>query len=157
SAATLLWWFSEPGLVNALSLRVMFLCSVSTVLFNANPLARADGYYILSDLIGVPNLWQESRDLWSRAAWSWLTGLEMPVDSRIRPLAPWLMLYAAASMLYRWLLIGGILWFCFKVLEPHGLSAAWWLLAPMVFIGLVTPPVRGAVEIFSQARLRRRV
>jgi hypothetical protein len=34
------------------------LSGVSTVLFNANPLMRFDGYYILSDLLEVPNLMQ---------------------------------------------------------------------------------------------------
>ena len=71
--ATWLWWFSEPGLLNTLCLRVMFLCSVSTLVFNANPLLRYDGYYILSDLLNVPNLWQESRNLWRRLTWNWLT------------------------------------------------------------------------------------
>ena len=80
SIATLLWWFSEPGLLHSLCLRVMFLCSFTTLLFNANPLVRCDGYYILSDLVDVPNLWQESRGQWRRAAWSWLTGLELPDD-----------------------------------------------------------------------------
>src|SRR5262245_11768003 len=61
SLATWLWWFSEPGLLNAICLRIMFLCSVSTIVFNANPLLRYDGYYILSDLLDVPNLWHESR------------------------------------------------------------------------------------------------
>ena len=32
----------------------MFVCSVSTLLFNANPLLRYDGYYILSDMVGDP-------------------------------------------------------------------------------------------------------
>ena len=38
SVATFLWWFSTPGvLINQLSLSVMFICSVSTLLFNGNP------------------------------------------------------------------------------------------------------------------------
>ena len=40
----------------------MFIGSVSTVLFNANPLLRFDGYYILSDLIEMPNLNQRSKN-----------------------------------------------------------------------------------------------
>ena len=35
---------------------VMLIAGVSTVLFNANPLLRFDGYYILSDLLEIPNL-----------------------------------------------------------------------------------------------------
>ena len=38
----------------------MAVSFVSTVLFNANPLMRYDGYYILSDLLGVTNLSSKS-------------------------------------------------------------------------------------------------
>ena len=55
STATFLWWFSEPGLVNQLSLSVMFICSVSTLMFNGNPLLRFDGYYILMDITEMDN------------------------------------------------------------------------------------------------------
>ena len=47
SIATFLWWFSTPGLLNHICLSVMFICSVSTLMFNGNPLLRFDGYYIL--------------------------------------------------------------------------------------------------------------
>jgi putative peptide zinc metalloprotease protein len=49
SICTFLWWFSEPGLFHNLCLDVMFISSVSTIIFNANPLLRYDGYYILAD------------------------------------------------------------------------------------------------------------
>ncbi|MFN5916000.1 MAG: hemolysin D, partial [Planctomycetota bacterium] len=45
SIATFLWWYSEPGMFHFLCLSVMFICSVSTVVFNGNPLLRFDGYY----------------------------------------------------------------------------------------------------------------
>lgn len=40
---------------------VMFISSVATLVFNANPLLRFDGYYILSDLLEIPNLAERSR------------------------------------------------------------------------------------------------
>ena len=46
----------------------MFVCSVSTMMFNGNPLLRYDGYYILSDLLEIPNLRQKAeRDSQSQA------------------------------------------------------------------------------------------
>ena len=51
STATFLWWNSHEGLFNQMCLNVMFVSSVSTLLFNANPLMRFDGYYILSDML----------------------------------------------------------------------------------------------------------
>ena len=60
SICTFIWWFTEPGLFNYLCLNVMFICSVSTVMFNANPLLRYDGYYILADILEIPNLRQKA-------------------------------------------------------------------------------------------------
>ena len=36
---------------------------VTTVLFNANPLLRYDGYYVLSDVIDLPNLYQRAQQM----------------------------------------------------------------------------------------------
>ena len=56
AVAALVWIHSAPGLVNQLALNVLILSTITTILFNANPLMRFDGYYILSDLIEIPNL-----------------------------------------------------------------------------------------------------
>lgn len=50
------WLLIEPGLVSALLFNVMLIGGVSTLFFNGNPLLRFDGYYILADLIEIPNL-----------------------------------------------------------------------------------------------------
>ena len=57
AAATFVWWNtpSQP-FINNLSLSLMVVCSVSTVVFNANPLMRYDGYYVLADWLEIPNL-----------------------------------------------------------------------------------------------------
>ena len=61
--AALVWLNTVEGsLANQLAYNAMFIASVSTILFNANPLMRFDGYYILSDLIEVPNLMQRSNN-----------------------------------------------------------------------------------------------
>ncbi len=56
ACATFVWANTGPGILHSLAYNMMFIASVSTVLFNINPLLRFDGYYILSDLIDVPNL-----------------------------------------------------------------------------------------------------
>lgn len=61
AAGAALVWASQvasgsEGLARQLAYNVMLTASVSTLLFNANPLMRFDGYYILSDLVEVPNL-----------------------------------------------------------------------------------------------------
>jgi len=58
--ATVVWWGTGPGIVNSISYRVMLLAGVSSVLINGNPLMKWDGYYILSDALGMPNLRENS-------------------------------------------------------------------------------------------------
>ena len=61
SFAAFVWWFTEQGTtINDLCLNMMFLNVVSTVLVNGNPLLRFDGYYILMDMLEIPNLRQKS-------------------------------------------------------------------------------------------------
>ena len=38
------------------------IAGFTTVIFNANPLLRYDGYYMLSDWLEIPNLQQKSRE-----------------------------------------------------------------------------------------------
>ena len=46
--------------MRAVAFNVMLIAGVSTLLFNGNPLLRFDGYYILADLIEIPNLAQRA-------------------------------------------------------------------------------------------------
>ncbi len=75
--ATFLWWFSEPGMLNALCLNIMVVCSVTTVLFNGNPLLKYDGYYMLADLVEVPNLRQQAGALIKQASGQFFLGTEL--------------------------------------------------------------------------------
>jgi putative peptide zinc metalloprotease protein len=60
ACAVFVWANTGPGVINSLAYNMMFIASVSTVLFNINPLLRFDGYYILSDLLDIPNLHTQS-------------------------------------------------------------------------------------------------
>jgi putative peptide zinc metalloprotease protein len=54
--STYIWYFSRPGMVNSLTFYLTVVSFVSTVLFNGNPLMKFDGYFILMDYLGIPNL-----------------------------------------------------------------------------------------------------
>ena len=58
--ALILWANLGGGILKALAYNVFIICSISTVLFNVNPLMRFDGYYMLTDLLDMPNLQQRS-------------------------------------------------------------------------------------------------
>ena len=78
------WWFSGSGLVNSLCLDLMFVCSVNTVMLNGNPLLRYDGYYILADLIEVPNLQQQASSVLRRWLARVAAGADL-VEDRLLP------------------------------------------------------------------------
>jgi len=123
SICTFGWWFTEPGLLNHLCLNTMFISSVSTIIFNANPLLRYDGYYILADLVEIPNLRQKATTILSRKAGEWFLGLEPPED----PFLPqrnqmFFVFYSVAAAVYPWVVVFSILWFLYKVWEPYGLQ-----------------------------------
>jgi len=123
SLCTFLWWFTEPGLLNTISLNIMFVCSVSTLLFNGNPLLRYDGYYVLADLVEVPNLRQRASLLLGGLLGWWCLGIPRAAE-RLLPARGrgWLLVYAVASTIYPILTVLGILWFLHRVLRPYGLG-----------------------------------
>jgi putative peptide zinc metalloprotease protein len=140
--ATFVWWFTQPGLVNHLCLNVMFVCSVSTLVFNGNPLLRYDGYYILADLAEIPNLRQKSSAVLQRWLAGVLLGVRMPRDPFLPARHTWLFAaYAVASAVYGWLVSLSIFWFLYQVLEPYGLKVLGQMLALSMIVGLVVMPV----------------
>jgi putative peptide zinc metalloprotease protein len=152
--ATFVWWFSQPGLVNHLCLNVMFVSSVSTLLFNGNPLMRYDGYYILSDLLEIPNLRQKSSAVIQRTLGRWLLGMMPRRDPFLPTRHQWAFgLYAVASSVYGWLVSLSIFWFLYRVLEPHGLKIVGQMLGLAMIVSLVlVPVVRLASYLFQPAR-----
>lgn len=54
----IIYWATHIGTVGGmLAHNTALIAGVSSLLFNANPLMRFDGYYILSDLTAIPNLY----------------------------------------------------------------------------------------------------
>jgi len=101
SLAFALWLEIQPGILRAVLFNVMLIAGVSTVLFNANPLLRFDGYYIASDLLEIPNLRQRAQQYFSSLLESRLFGTSAPTsDAGLRE-RTWLVFFAVASFLYR--------------------------------------------------------
>jgi len=141
AVCTFLWWFSEPGLLNTLCLNQMFVSSVTTVLFNGNPLLRYDGYYILSDLVNEPNLQQESRNVVQERFVRDVLGVQgLIVKLRSKRRAAWLAAYAVAATACRVVFVGLILWFYLKMLEPYELKVLAQALGLVVLTGMVVVP-----------------
>ena len=149
SIATFIWWFTAPGLLHYLCLNVMFISSVSTIMFNANPLLRYDGYYILSDVVEIPNLRQKATSILTRKMGQWFLGLEPPED----PFLPernqaFFALYTVAAVVYRWFILASILFFLYKVFEPYGLAIIGRGIAAMSIYGLLFQPIVKLCKFF---------
>jgi putative peptide zinc metalloprotease protein len=110
AVGALVWAYTGPGLVNSLAFNVMIIGSVSSLLFNGNPLLRFDAYYVLSDLVDIPNLYQRAGQQWKYMADRYLLGtrkLEPP--TRDPGERAWLVGYGAASFVYRVVIFATIL------------------------------------------------
>lgn len=150
SIATYFWWNSHPGIFNQLCLDVMFVSSVSTILFNANPLLRYDGYYILSDVLEIPNLRQKANTILGRLASRWCLGIKQPED----PFLPQrnlglFALYAVASSVYGWIVTASIFLFMWSVFKPFRLEVLGQMLAIGALWGLVVRPLQGMIKFLK--------
>jgi putative peptide zinc metalloprotease protein len=120
SFATVLWLFSADPVLSQWCMIVMVVCSINTLLVNGNPLMRYDGYFILSDLVGVPNLATRAsfamRSLVRRCLWNERTPSRLNDDAHQ---LPWLALYALLSLCYRVSVFVALGWLAFRFMASH--------------------------------------
>ncbi|KAA1259439.1 Peptidase family M50 [Rubripirellula obstinata] len=103
--ATFVWALADDGPARLHAMNVMIVCSVSTLLFNANPLMRYDGYYVLSDLVGSVNLRSESRNAFANAIQRIVSRKPGAVSSMLNRRTVGLVIYYLASSVYRYLIL----------------------------------------------------
>lgn len=124
AVAVYVWWNTQPGLLHHLALNIFFVTTITTVIFNANPLMRFDGYYMMSDLLEIPNL-RAKADRLLRETFAWYC---LGIESRPDPFMPetgkfWFVTYAIAAAIYRWFILFGITLFLYTVLKPYELQS----------------------------------
>ncbi len=112
AVAAIIWVHTGPGPVNAIAYNVLLIASLTTLLFNGNPLLRYDGYYILVDLLETPNLYQRSKDYLYYLTKRYAYGVRRPRNPAHTPGERlWLPIYGVASFIYRVIICVGILLF----------------------------------------------
>ena len=129
--AVLLWSVLEAGVLRDLCLAIVLAGAVSTILFNANPLLRFDGYYLLQDAIDVPNLAARSSGWWIGLARWRLLGLDRRTPDASARERCWLAGYGAASLGYRYLVMVAIAWWLLETLPLVGVPLALYALWPL--------------------------
>lgn len=134
--ATLVWLKADKGSdTHQLAYNVMFTASVATVLFNANPLMRFDGYYILSDLLEVPNLAQRANRMLQHLCQRYIYRLKNLTSPSAAPgESAILIVYGVLAMIYRFFLFFTITLYVLGVAFAVGLVLAVWTAAAWFII-----------------------
>ncbi len=152
--ATILWFFAAPGVFKALLANVMILCTVSTVLFNGNPLLRYDGYFLLTDTLSEINLAQRASRRMQMFFENILLGRR---DDDITEETWFVTAYGLCSAAYRTLLTFTILVMLFKLFDHWNLRIAGILLMVAAAYSMVATPMVAAMtgllaELFDRDR-----
>ena len=136
SIALLLWLEMQPGVLRAALFNVVLIAGVSTVLFNANPLLRFDGYYILADLLEMPNLRQRAQQYAAGLAQRHLFGMPAaPLEAGAGEKAL-LLAFLGASFAYRMLITLAIALFIANEYFTVGVALAIWAVAGATLVPL---------------------
>jgi len=152
AAAIILWVNAEPGLTRAIAYNVALIGGVSTLFFNGNPLLRFDGYYVLADVVGIPNLATRANKFTFYLLRRLAFGVrdETPIATGPGE-AKWLISFAIASFLYRSAITVTIALFIASKLFFVGIVLA----LVTVFNALVWPLLKGTRYLFTSPQLAR--
>jgi putative peptide zinc metalloprotease protein len=152
AAAIILWVYVEPGVVRAIAFNVALIGGVSTLFFNGNPLLRFDGYYVLADVIGIPNLATRANKYTFYLLRRLAFGVRDETPLATGPGEPgWLLFFAIASFLYRSTITFTIALFIAGKLFFVGIALA----IMTVFNALVWPLIKGAKYLVTSPQLAR--
>lgn len=151
AVAMIVWVSVEAGMVRAAAYQVMLVAGVSTLLFNGNPLLRYDGYYVLADLLEIPNLAGRANAYAGALFRRWVLGLP-PAGQGVVPPAErcWLLGYALASFAYRQLVLVAIVLLVAVWSRPLALVVGAWYVASQ----LLYPAVRALQRLLDDPELQ---
>ena len=151
AGATYVWLLTESGVIRAAAFSTIFIAGLSTVLVNANPFLRFDGYYMLADWLETPNLAPRARGYIGYLCQRYVLGRrgadvpEATAGERV-----WFLAYAVASCVCR---IAAVI--AVTVALAH---VSVWLAAAFVAVataGMVAiPAVRGVAFLVASPLLR---
>ncbi len=151
-----LWAFSEPGLGHSLLFNLIILCSVNTLLFNANPLLKFDGYYILSDWLEIPNLQTQAQAALWWPLQNWLVP-HSTTQPRLDGNRWGLALFGVLAFCYRLFVMGVIAWTIYQFLAPAHLTPLADMVVLLMLLSLLAPAVVWSSRITLHPLLRTMV
>lgn len=145
------WWMTSGGWFHDWCWHVTALTCLSTALVNLNPLVRYDGYFVLSDLMGVPNLRQQADREWDQCLKRLVQGshIDQQAGTSARRFPFALPFYAWASGMYRLVTLGSITAGLYYLLQPWGLQNGAWLFAATAIGAIAINTGRRLVRVFG--------
>jgi putative peptide zinc metalloprotease protein len=151
--ALFFWTSAEPGPMSSLAYNVIFIAGVSSILFNGNALLRYDAYYILSDLLEIPNLGPRGLRYAGYLFQRYLFGVREVEPPESTPgERVWFVLYTVASWAYRIFIYVAIVLFIASQFFFIGVLFAIWA----AFSMMVLPAAKGIKFLSSSPRLSRK-
>ncbi|MCC6881849.1 MAG: hypothetical protein WBE58_24750 [Verrucomicrobiales bacterium] len=150
AAIAAIWWARvEPGTLTSSALhQTVVVSGMTTLMFNANPLMRFDGYYIFSDLFGLTNLTTRSQQMTSWLTRRWLLGFRKTASPLWAGDRGWLIaIYGFASALWRFLVMIGLLVGAAQLFHGAGL-----VLALVAGSAILVRGIGGFVRLLTKAR-----
>ena len=149
----LVWQVVEPGLVRDMALNVALVGGVSTLLFNGNPLLKFDGYYVMEDLVEIPNLASRSGRFYLYLIQKHVLGL---ADARSPSTAhgerAWFAVYGLAAPVYRLFVLAGIALYLAGEFLVIGVVLACWA----VLMQVLRPLYLSLRFLFTSERMEAR-
>lgn len=128
------WLMLEPGAARGIAFNIAALASVTTLFFNANPLLRFDGYYILVDLIEIPNLGTRANRYWQYLAERLVFGVrQTEAPPATKGERRWFLGYAPIAYVYRLFISFSIAIFVASQFFVIGVIVACWALIQGIF------------------------
>lgn len=149
--ATLLWAHTTDGTsLHLLARNCIIITSVTTLLFNINPLLRFDGYFVFSDLLGMPNLYQRSQAYAVYLFKRFILGVKKAVTVvQKRNEKAFYPVYATAAFLYRIVITVSI----FFILRNNFAALGVLLAFGLFFVWFGLPMCRGVVYLINGSEL----
>ncbi len=145
-----IWTLVEPGVFRSVMYNVVILAGVSSLFFNGNPLLRYDAYYILSDLLEIPNLGSRGIQYVGYLVQRYPFGIkdaEPPVSTPGERI--WFVIYSLLSFAYRIFIYAAIIQFIAGKFFIVGVMLAIWAVSSMI----VFPLVKASRFLFASPRL----
>ena len=146
--ATYIWYFSKPGVANSIAFYLIGVSLASTILVNGNPLLKFDGYFLLTDWLGMPNLYQKSFAYLRYLFMNRILGVSTVPDPAVHARETFIFAtYGTLSFIYRIFLYTGI-----AVGVYYRFDKTLGILLAALALGLfmVRPTMKGMISLYRQ-------